>query len=563
MSDAARLPADSARPAIDRRRYRRVRWFFAKTFVYIFWCDFLLRLPVLRLLRGDPVPRWRGVARRYRALAVEMGGVLIKLGQYLSTRVDLLPPEVTRELAGLQDEVPAAPLAPIVRQIEEDFGRPLGELFAEFVPEPLGAASLAQVHAARLHDGRRVVVKALRPRIELLVATDLAAIALAIRWLKWWGFLRRRVDLDWFEQEFRATTLRELDMQAEGRHAERFAGCFADDRQVIIPEIFWEYSARRTLTEENVGAIKVGDVAAMRAAGIDPAAVARKVYRVYMQQIFVHDFVHCDPHPGNLFVHPAAGDDEADGPTPFRVAFVDFGMVAEIPQRLRAALKLYLIGLGTRNAAKVIQAFRDAGTLLPGADLVRLEEALEAIFDRFWGVEMERITDLVVSEATPLWREFGRLLLETPIQVQVDLMFTGRAAELVIGLATSLDESFNPWLETAPFAERLATEAADIDWRGRALELAEQARLLLTLPGEVSRVATLARRGRLSVRTALASDARKHLERLERSADRLGTAVLAAALLVAGAVLYGQEPLAGAGMMGVAAVLFLGSRLLR
>jgi predicted unusual protein kinase regulating ubiquinone biosynthesis (AarF/ABC1/UbiB family) len=551
--------AESPAPAIDRRRYRRVLGFFARAFLRVLWSDFALRLPILRVLRTEPIPRWTAIARRYRALAVDLGGVLIKLGQYLSTRVDILPIEVTRELSGLQDEVPAHDLAAITVQIEEDFGRPLGEIFVEFSAEALGAASLAQAHAARLTDGQPVVVKVLRPGIEVLVETDLKAIGRAIHWLKWWGFVRRRIDLDWVEEEFSTTTRRELDLRLEAANVERFAEMFRDDPEVLVPKVFWEVTARRTLTEENVAGIKMGDLEEMRRQGLETAVVARKLYQLYMEQIFTHHFVHADPHPGNLFVHPIKSSDGS--PPGVQIAFVDFGMMAEIPPRLRAALRLFLIGLGGRDAAKVVQALRDGGYLLPGADLVQLEEAVESVFDRFWGLELGRFSRLVMQEMGPMWKEFGRLLLETPIQLQVDLMFTGRAIELLSGLVTSLDDDFNPWQEVAPFAERLAAEAAQKGWPLQAAQILERVQTLADLPFDLGRVAGLARRGRLTVRSSLAPDARKELQRLGNTADRLGTTVLAAAALVAGAILYGEFAPLGLGLMGTAVFLAVLGRL--
>ena len=546
------LAEPSGPTLIDRRRYLRVLWFFFRAFARVFWNDFFLRLPVLRWFRTAPIPRWSAIAVRYRALAVDLGGVLIKLGQYLSTRVDILPLEVTRELAGLQDEVPPTDFDSIREQIEEDFGRPIHEIFASIDEEPLGAASLAQVHSARLLDGHPVVVKVLRPGIDVLVETDLKAIGQAIRWLRWWRFVRRRIDLDWVDEEFSTTTRKELDLRLEGKNAERFAELFAEDSEVAFPKVFWEVTARRTLTEENVAFIKVDDLETLAENGIEPGAVARVLYRVYMRQIFVHHYVHADPHPGNLFVKPRPPG--SDGP-PFQVIFVDFGMMAEIPPRLRTALRQFLIGLGSRDAALVVQSLRDAGYLLPGADLLQLEEAVDAIFDRFWGVDMSRLNNLVVSEAANLWREFGRLLLETPIQLQVDLMFTGRGIELLSGLATGLDNEFNPWAEVVPFAETLASEAAEKGWSAQALFLLEQVRLFAGLPGDVSRVASMAKRGRLTLRTALAPDSRKQLQRIERSVDRLGNSLLAAALLVTGAVLHANDPVLGQTVGGAGVLL--------
>jgi predicted unusual protein kinase regulating ubiquinone biosynthesis (AarF/ABC1/UbiB family) len=548
-------PSPPPAAPIEFRRYRKMRRFVTRTFLQALWWDVLLALPGLSRFRRPAAERYRRIARRYRALAIEMGGVLIKLGQFLSTRVDLLPATVIGELAGLQDEVPPHPLGPIVRQIEEDFGRPLAAVFPWFEEVPVGAASLAQVHRARLPDGERVVVKVLRPGIEVLVETDLAATSLAIRLLKLWRRLRRRVDLDRLDLEFRTVTRRELDLEAEGKNAERFARNFDGDRRIYVPRVFWEQSARRTLTLEDVGYLKIAGLAALGEAGVDRSQVARDLYQAYMRQIFVHHFVHADPHPGNLFIRPLPLPGEAAfGPgdavpapaggaaRPFQLVFVDFGMMAEVPERLRAALREYLIGLGTRDAARVVHSYVEAGVLLPGADLRRLEEMHAALFDRFWGVRIGDLRDVALAEARGLLVEYRDLLYEAPFQVQVELLFVGRAVGLLSGLSTQLDPAFDPWAETLPFAEQLAAEQLRRGWRELAGDLRLQALALAGLPRRVDALLTRAEQGSLEVQTALSPEARRTVERLDRAVRRLGWMVAAAALLVAGAVLRAAAP---------------------
>jgi predicted unusual protein kinase regulating ubiquinone biosynthesis (AarF/ABC1/UbiB family) len=540
---------------IDFRRYRKLRRFVTRTFVHVLWWDVLLAWPPLARFRRPPLERWRALARRYRALAIEMGGVLIKLGQFLSVRVDLLPADVVAELAGLQDEVPADSFSTIVRQLEADFGRPLAQCFAAIEPEPVGAASLAQVHRARLLSGEEAVVKVLRPGIDVLVETDLAAAALALRLLRFSRRVRLRVDLERVQQEFRATTENELDLLAEGKNAERFAADFAGDRRVRVPRVFWQASARRTLTLEDVGFLKIADLAALERAGIDRREVARSLYRAYMQQIFVHQFVHADPHPGNLFVEPLPGPGEAPfapgDPVPYRegrefaIVFVDFGMVAKIPERLRGALREYVIALATRDAARMVQAYLAAGVLLPGADLARLEEAHRALFDRFWGVSLGQMRSVAFSEAGFFLREYRDLLYEAPFQVQVDLLFVSRAVGLLSGMATTLDSEFDPWAETIPFAERLASEEIERlrrDWREWLHAGVLQGRALLALPRRLEDLLVRAERGELAVQSALAPEAERTIRHLERAAHRLAWTVLAAALLVGAVVLHADAP---------------------
>ncbi|HSK78267.1 MAG TPA: AarF/UbiB family protein [Thermoanaerobaculia bacterium] len=526
-----------------------------RIFLHVFWWDVVLNVPGLRRFRRPATARWQEIARRYRAHASEMGGVLIKLGQFFSTRVDILPPEVTRELAGLQDEVPPERFEEIARQIEEDFALPLDRIFAGVSPDPIGAASLAQVHQARLLTGETVVVKVLRPGIDILVETDLASARLALRLLKFFRRIRMRVNLDRLAQEITDTTRAELDLVAEGKNAERFAQDFAGDTRVYIPKVYWERSARRTLTLENVGFLKMSDLEGITRAGISRPEVARNLYRIYMQQIFVHHFVHADPHPGNLFVRPlpvegelpfGPGDPVPPPPAgterPFQIVFVDFGMVAVIPERLRGALREYAIGLGTRDAARIVHSYVAAGVLLPGADLKRLEEVHEALFERFWGVSIGNLRNVAFSEASYFFREYRDLLYEIPFQMQVDLLFASRAVGLLAGIATSLDTDFDPWAETLPFAQRLATDELRRDWRDILREGATQLQTLLTLPQRVDGFLSRAERGTLVVQSSLSPDTRKVIQRLERSIQKTAWMIIAAALLIAGVMLEADKP---------------------
>jgi predicted unusual protein kinase regulating ubiquinone biosynthesis (AarF/ABC1/UbiB family) len=556
--------------AIDFRRYRKIRRFVTSAFLHALWWDVLLALPGLSYLRRPAAPRYARLARRYRALAVEMGGVLIKLGQFLSIRVDLLPPEVIAELSGLQDEVPPLPLAAIVQQIENDFGRPLGEVFSWISPDPVGAASLAQVHAAKLPGGEPVVVKVLRPGIDVLVATDLAAVGLALRLLRAWRRLRRRVAFEALERELRETTLRELDLEAEGHSAERFATAFADDSRVHVPRVYWQQSAAHCLTLEDVGFIKIADLAALAAAGIERAEVASTLFQIYLDQIFVHHFVHADPHPGNLFVRPlplageapilpggAVGPPQNGDSRPFQIAFVDFGMTAEIPEHLRSALREYVIGLGTRDAERIVRSYAAAGILLPGADLKRLVEMLEELFDRFWGVRIGDIRDVALAEARHFFSEYRDVLYTAPFQIQVELLFVVRAMGLLAGMGTHLAPEFDPWAETLPFAEKLATDELRSGWRAAVRGTLAQAQRLWSIPQRFDQVLGRTLRGQLQMGPN--AEAKRMHERLERTLRRLGWMIAGSGAAIAGALLRAAnhgDPIAYL-FFGIAAALFL------
>ncbi|MEJ5197722.1 MAG: AarF/UbiB family protein [Anaerolineae bacterium] len=562
-------------PRRDWARYLRVATFFGRTFLAFIWWDLIVgHLPLIGpAVRRGSLDRWRRVAQRYRQLAVRYGGVLIKLGQFLSIRVDVLPLEVLQELAGLQDEVPPEALADIQGAIVAEFGRPIEDVFAWFDPEPMAAASLAQVHRARwpataaaghrpvaVGDGPEVVVKVQRPRIEVFVETDLAALRLAVGWLKWYRPIARRVDLDRLYAEFAATTRRELDFIQEGRNSERFAANFAADPHICVAKVYWQATTRRVLTLENVAAIKITDLAAIEAAGISRSEVARRLYDAYLQQIFVHHFVHADPHPGNLFVCPLETPPDAlpGTPRPFKITFVDFGMVAVIPAELHAALREYVIALATRDAHRIVQAYAAAGVLLPGADLKRLEEVHEVLFRRIGNIRMGQLRDVALAQAEYVLREYRDLIFEMPFQFPTDLLFALRAVAILAGLATTLDPDFDPWAATLPFAEHLAMGELARDWRGYVERAFGWLQLLLRLPDRADRALALAERGDLTVQTSLAPDHARALRRIERAVDRLSWMVVAAGLIVAAALLRtAGETEIGTALAVAAAVAFL------
>jgi len=526
-SDAANTPA------VDRRRYRRVVRFFAGAFGQLFLWEVVLRRVLGRRFVARSAPRrWRRIAQRFRALAVELGGLLIKLGQMLSVRVDMLPREVTSELAGLQDEVPPVRLADIRAVIEEEYRQPVSQVFDWFSPEPEAAASLAQVHRARLLTGDEVVVKVQRPRIDETVETDLQAIRTAIRWLKRYRPVRRRVDLDRLYDEFGRTTRNELDFAAEGQHAVQFAQNFAGNPGIRVPRIYGETSTRRVLIMEDVAAIKITDFAAIEAAGISRGDVARRLFDAYLRQVFSHNLVHADPHPGNLFVRPLPSP--PDQPAGFQLIFVDFGMVAMVPDRLRAQLQEYLIGFATRDAGRMVRAYQAAGVLLPGADLARLEQVEREMLERYGGYTMKQAEQLLTSEWQKLAYEYRDILYEMPFQLPTDLLFVGRAIAVLFGITTALDPDFDPWQGgIAPFAEQLVAKEVKQGWRELLRELERVTRLAFSLPTQAGQFFQRASQGDLTVRTRWDPESMRAVQRLEAAANRVAGAVIFAALLLA------------------------------
>jgi predicted unusual protein kinase regulating ubiquinone biosynthesis (AarF/ABC1/UbiB family) len=558
----------------QRQRYHRVIAFAAGVLCQTVWWDVIFAFPLLDRIRPPALKRWQTIARRYCDIATDMGGVLIKLGQFLSTRVDLFPPQITKALASLQDEAVAAPFEEIAIVVEAAFKAPLANIFVIFAPEPMGAASLAQAHQARLPSGEDVIVKVLRPHIHEIVEIDLKALRRIVGWLKYFRQIRQRMDLDMLLEEFIHTTRAELDLQQEKENLKRFADDFRDITHVYVPAIYEDYSTPSVLTLENVAYIKVGDTDAMAAAGIATPQVAEMLYDAYMRQIFVTNFIHVDPHPGNLFIRPLPAGDESvqacDLPQPgdpvpycenrpFQLVFIDFGMTAVISERLKTAMRTAAIGLGTQDAHKVIQAYVVAGALQPGVDLRRLEEIHQDWLRRIWGLRLGKIQETAFREMRYFWQEYRDIITEAPFQIQADMLLIGRAVGILVGLATHLDPNFDPWTKTLPYARRFAKEELTGEWEGIWDELFMMGRHLWRIPGQLDQVLTRARQGALTIQVSLSPETRRAIRRIDLSVKRFAWMVLTVGLLVSGVNLHiaGKNPPFGILLMILAVVFFL------
>lgn len=536
--------ADQHPDAIDRQRYRQILWFFAGVIAHLVWWDlFWGRIFKKRIRRSRP-ERFRRMSRRFRAVAVEMGGVMIKLGQFLSARVDVLPPEITEELAGLQDEVPPVPMDEISAVLEAELGD-ISAHFAYFEPKPLAAASLGQAHQALLAtpEGANphtesVVVKVQRPNIENIVSTDLSALRVVARWAMRYRPFRRRADVPALMDEFAATMWEELDYTSEAGNAERFAEIFADRPQVRIPAVYRQHSTRRVLVLEDVTGIKITDVAGMVEAGIDQKEVALNLLDAYFFQIFMVGFFHADPHPGNLFVRPVAPrfmSWDGEG-RPFQIAFVDFGMVGHIEELMGDNLRRVLVSVTQRDARGLTEAYDRLGFFLPGSDLDRIAEAQEKVLDHLWGRNLLELSQPDPEEIQELSREFRDILFEFPFQVPQDFIFLGRALGMLSGLASQLDPTINPWQLVERYGQEIIRSRQGLD-----LSLATIGRwlgLLYGLPGRFDRVLTDAERGQLRVKTVPDRMLLRRLDQLDRKISQPNWSLLSAALIVSGTFFY-------------------------
>ncbi|MDQ0643830.1 ABC1 kinase family protein [Microbacterium murale] len=537
MTDAARTT--------HRARYRRIVSFAAREFIKIWWFELVLpRFGFSSISERTRAPRMQNFARRFHVLAVDLGGLMIKVGQFMSSRLDVLPPEITEELAGLQDEVPAVPFPDIKTLAEAELGVSLERAFAWFDERPLAAASLGQVHRARLSDLdaadtglRDVVVKVQRPGIDEIVATDLTALRRVAGWLRRIRIVSDRVDAPALVEEFAQTSLEEIDYLHEAANAERFAENYAADPRVSTPEIVWERVTRRVLTLSDVTAIKINDTAALRRAGIDPSKVADVFAEVMFDQVFTHSFVHADPHPGNIFVTPlpasATGDADA-GTRPWRLTFIDFGMMAEVPDGLRDGLRTLLVAVAGRDSKGLVKAAQEIGVLLPSADTLELERALAALFDRFGGMGFVELSKVDPSEFRGFANEFGDTVRSLPLQLPENMLLLIRAVSLTSGMCSGLDPAFNVWDAAEPYAARLIRDESGNVIQAFAKQAVSTAATTWRLPARIDDVITRIDDGTVTFDT---SRLERRLDSLMRIGRRAVAALLFGGLLIGGAVL--------------------------
>jgi len=429
-------PIEQAVPGLElgaRERLRRAaRTGGAIAGIYIgykglHWLD---RGP-LRGVVGVARRRWdRFSASTLNDAATELGGVLLKAGQYLSTRADVLPPAYVERLARLQDRARPLPYTAVRRVIAEELGADPEAVFARVWRRPIASASLAQVHRATLADGREVAIKVQRPDVRGALHADLGTLRVAVRAIESLeGALGFSLLLDQLEHSLE----RELDFRLEAASARRMAESFAGDPRVRIPYVVPEFTRTRVLVTEYLPGIRVTDRARLERAGVDSGAVLDTLLDAYALQVFTHEFFHADPHPGNLLVLP--GERGA-----FQLCFVDFGIVQEVPEGFQAGVMALARSLLARDADGTAAALAELGlaTRDPSAQTIeRIAEKLTAALRR---ADAEGFAAVVAELGT----EIGTLLRDDPLAtVPPHVFLLGRVLGLLSGVSAQLGVRVN------------------------------------------------------------------------------------------------------------------------
>ena len=426
--------------------------------------------PARRLMRiariGARVPKEPAYADAFQAI----GPAAIKLGQALATRPDLVGEAAAADLARLQDAVPPVPFAAIRASLERSLQRPIEALFRSFDPEPVGAASIAQVHRAVTTDGRAVAVKVLRPGIEEEMARAIETYEWAAAQAEAMGGELARLRPRLVIATFRQWTLRELDLRREAASASELAEHMEAEPGFTVPSIDWSRTSRRVMTLEWIDGIKLSDRAALIAAGHDPHALASALVRAFLRQAIDDGFFHADLHQGNLFALP-------DG----RIAAIDFGIMGRVDRQARLWLAEILHGLITGNYARVAEIHFEAGYVPPHHNLAEFTTALRAVGEPIRGLPVKDVSiGQMLDGLFAITRDFD-------MPVQPHLLLLQKTMVMVEGVASMLDPDINMWEVSGPFVrEWLRSELGPEAWL--AERLTENLRLLARLPELVRRI---------------------------------------------------------------------------
>src|SRR5581483_8496217 len=469
--------------AQHRQRYRQIAAALAHHGL-----GYLISLLGLRrfvpLHRPGPAGRAPTRPEHLRLALEEVGTTFIKIGQILSTRADLLPPEYEAELAKLQDAAPAEPGSVIEAIIISELGRPIEQLFASFDATPLAAASIGQAHAATLNDGTEVVVKVRRPGVVEQVEEDLDILqSLAAAASRRWD-LADQYDLVGIAQEFAQTLRAELDYVREGRNIERFAENFRDDPFIHIPRVHWDLSTARVLTLERVRGTKVSDLGDVEAGTFDRATLARETARVFLQMVFEDGFFHADPHPGNLLF-------ERNG----RTGLIDFGMVGQVDERTQEHLITTLLAVTSQDADQMVEAFFELGVARRRVDRGLLRQDLEHLLSRYYGHPLGELRfSRVIGDTLAVVR---RHQLQLPPNLALLLKTLGMLESLV----GEIDATFSLTQLIEPYARQLMLRRfAPRVWAHRAARATfDGAKLGMELPQHLRRLLGDLERGGIEV----------------------------------------------------------------
>ncbi len=483
-----------------------------------------LNLP-RRIIRRRPLDdETVSLPRRFRLVIEDLGPTFIKIGQILSTRSDLFPPAFLDELSKLQDDV--APLSWEVMQpvIEMELDAPLDQLFANIDPVPLASASIAQVHAATLLTGEKVVIKIQRPNVDVLINTDLDILGHLAQLAQERTALGKRYEIVDLAEEYSIALREELDFRREGRSAERFRENFIDEPKLYVPKVYWDFSARKVLVLERITGIKINNISALDAAGYDRHELALVAADFILKEVLEDGFFHADPHPGNLHILPGGV-----------IGVLDFGVVGRLDRRDRLDLARIFIVIVQLDAEGVVDQLMRMGIAGPKTDRIALQRSLRRLLMKYYGLPINDIPAAEVLEG------LEPIIYEHNLRIPSDYWLLIKTIVIMQGVGLALDPEFDIFKASRPYLSKLFRQFWNPSSWGQSLARlgADWGDFIVTFPQQSTRILNQMERGDFEIRMDV-PELENAAKSLDMIVNRLIFSVLVAALIVAIALLIPQ-----------------------
>lgn len=485
--------------------------------------DLLQTIPYCRVRSAVTKNNTGGLGERIRLLLEQLGPTYVKLGQIASTRTDLLPAAIISELEKLQDDVPGFSFSEVRTLLKEELGADLEELFQQFDPEPLAAASIGQVHRAQLKTGQQVAVKIQRPGIIAIIETDLEILrklaSLAERRFSWAEMYQLADMIDELAKSLRT----ELDYIIEARHAEKFLKHYQANPSIYIPPVYWECSSQKVLTAAYVEGIKINEQDQLEQQGYNRSRIAEHFAKEIFQQIFMAGFFHGDPHPGNVLVLP--------GET---IAFLDFGMVGRLNPEKKYHLASLVIGLMRQNSEELAKTIFRMGIVPDEVNRTQLRDDIDQLREKYYGVPLSQIS---LGDAI---NQMFATAQKHKIKMPADLALVGKTLLTMEGIVERLDPQLSILTVAEPFGKKLLRERLHPVTLGKMLwhTVSEFRELVRNLPRHVQELRAVVKQGRLRLEISI-PDMEHGLKTIERISNRLsfGIILLAFSMIMASVII--------------------------
>ncbi len=477
--------------------------------------------------------------QRIRRALEDLGPTFIKLGQILATRVDLFPPQYIAEFEKLQDQAPPVPFEDLLPQIEEDIGGSIDDIFSEVDRQPLAAASIAQVHKAVLKDGTQVILKIRRPGLRKIIEADLRLLQRIVDIAESESPEIRRFHPKEVLRQFNQSLRRELDLAGECRNAERVAANLADDLNIMIPKVYWQWTGERINVQEYIQGIQGRDLESMEKMGLDRKLLADRGTKAVMKMIMEDGFFHADPHPGNVFYLPDN-----------RLAFIDFGMVGRLTEERRDQVVSLLYGMINHAPTKVAEILEDwSDNIYTDEQALTIE--IEAFVDQYSSLSLKDLS------LTAMLSDLMALLRDHKLILPADLALLIKAYITMDGLGRYLNPDFNLLVFSAPYIQKIMLERyrpeaiAKRGWRN----LISVTDLLSSLPKDLRKLIRASRKGAFQVDITIRR-LDHYVNTMDNAISRLTIGIVTAALCIGSSIITTVK--GGPELFGLPAFGFLG-----